>query len=126
MARLDCVCGNLLSNVCFPNELEGNLRSTYGYKDRSVWECPECGRLAIDLKDMQGYTIVKWYDPEDGKVGNLFEVGTADDFLNHLKHFIKWHKKDIETLFDLVLININEYKMYQRELEDKLNKESFK
>lgn len=121
MANLGCLCGNRLSNVCCPNELEGDLRSTYGYVDRRVWECPECGRLAIDVKDDQGLTIVKWYMPENGKAGNLFEVGTTDEFVKHLKHFIYWHKEDIEKLFDLTLVNVNEYKMYQRELIEKLN-----
>lgn len=104
MARLGCPCGNSLSNVCCPNELEGDLRSTYGYEDRDVWECPECGRLAIDVQDENGLTVVKWYIPEDGKVGDLFQVGSSEDFLKYLKHFINWYKEDIEKLLGLSIV----------------------
>ena len=104
MAHLKCNCGERLSNVCCPNVLEGDLRGSYEYEDRNVWECPYCGRLAIDIKDEKGLTIVKWYKPEDGKVGNLFNIGTGDQLIDHLKYLWRFHKEEFlkieEGVFD--------------------------
>jgi hypothetical protein len=77
MAHIRCPCGNRLSNVCFPNTLEGQIKGIYEYKERDVWECADCGRLAIDIKDEVGLTEVKWYIPEDGIPGDLFDIGTG-------------------------------------------------
>ncbi len=107
MASLRCNCGNGLSNIMCPNTLEGDIRGSYEYKDRSVWECPNCGRLAIDVKDDDGLTIVKWYVPEDGKVGNLFDVGTSKEFEDYLKREIEPH---METALKL--------KMFDRDTEE--------
>jgi len=104
MASLRCNCGNRLSNTVCPNTMEGDLRGCYEYKDRNVWECPKCGRLAIDVKDIDGLTIVKWYLPENGEVGNLFDVGSGEELIEHLKHLWKFHKEEFkhieEGLFD--------------------------
>ncbi len=96
MAQLRCLCENHLSNVCCPNTMEGDLRSSYGYKDRSVWECSECGRLAIDIEDDDGLSIVKWYKPENGEVGNLFNVGTGEEFITWLKRIWIFHKEEFK------------------------------
>ena len=87
MAKLNCPCGEQLSNVCVPNNIEGILLQDVEIKDnstyeeiqdtgRSVWECKACGRLAFNypLKDD---SRVKWYVPEDGKPGGLMDWSEA-------------------------------------------------
>ena len=98
MAKLGCLCGNSISNSLFPNTIEGNLRGTWEYKDRDVWECPECGRLAIDIKDEKGLTIVKWYKPENGEVGNLFAIGTGKELIEELKWIYRWYKEEFKQI----------------------------
>ena len=98
MARLQCLCGNHLSNVCCPNYLEGEIKGAYEYEHRNVWECIECGRLSIDIKDAEGLTIVKWYKPEDGTSGKLFNVSTASKFLEYLEKIWKIHGEDFIKL----------------------------
>ena len=83
MARLQCSCGNELSNVISPSSyngwlvsdiqldsIEGDVDSTYFIREgRDVWECDQCGKIAIgNNKDNK----VKWYLPEDRKSGKLF------------------------------------------------------
>jgi hypothetical protein len=73
MAKLKCVCGEILSNVRSSNEVEGLLLRGVDLefedkKDncdllelgRSVWECGECGRLGIVFEG----GAVQWYRPE--------------------------------------------------------------
>ena len=55
----------------FPNTMEGVIRGFYEHRKRAIWECHACGRVAIDSLDE---TECKFYFPEDGKVGNLFEI----------------------------------------------------
>jgi hypothetical protein len=98
MAQLRCICNERLSNSLFPNCLEGEIKGTYEYKDRSVWECPHCGRLAIDVKDDEDLTIIKWYVPEDGKVGNLFDIGTGEQLIKHLKNLWAFHKEEFKKI----------------------------
>lgn len=82
MAKLNCPCGNQLSNIRSPNDYIGWLLSdislesedmwdctTVSQKSRDVWECDECGRIAIGN---HGNNNMKWYKPEDGQPGNLF------------------------------------------------------
>ena len=94
MGHLQCNCGIRLSNSTFPNTLEGDLTGSYEHNERSVWECPECGRLAIKIKDEDDLTIIKWYMPEDGKIGNLFNIGREEDSVNHLKKLWRLWKKE--------------------------------
>ena len=83
MAKIKCVCGNVLSNTLFPNEIEGMLLTSEDLefidsKDcieideigRDVWECDQCGRLAINFPDRRSNTV-KWYRPEDREPGGL-------------------------------------------------------
>ncbi len=98
MAKLGCPCGNSLSNVCFPNTLEGEIKGIYEYVSRNVWECAECGRLAIDMEDEQGVTICKWYNPEDGTPGELFAIGSEKEFVEHLRMFWIFHEEDLKKL----------------------------
>jgi hypothetical protein len=37
-----------------------------------VWECGECGRLAVNWPNI-GDGTVKWYRPEDGEPGHLMK-----------------------------------------------------
>ncbi|MCP4585343.1 hypothetical protein [Pseudoalteromonas sp.] len=86
MGKLNCPCGNQLSDVCQPNTIEGHLITCMEHDgmeeiidsldivtdSRGVWECHECGRLAFDYPD-KGDSTVKWYVPEDKKPGRLME-----------------------------------------------------
>ena len=98
MAHMTCECGNRLSNVCCPNCLEGEIKGAYEYEHRNVWECSQCGRLAIDVKDSQGLTEVKWYKPEDEKPGELFNVATSSQFLSYLENLWKRYGVDFIKL----------------------------
>ncbi len=81
MSKLNCLCGNQLSNVLSPSQNNGwfvNDVAVDNQQDwdectvieigRDVWECHECGRIAFGNKADPG---VKWYAPEDGKPGHL-------------------------------------------------------
>jgi hypothetical protein len=98
MASIRCICGHSLSNTCCPNLLEGEIKGIYEYDSRSVWECIDCGRLAIDVKDSRGLTVVKWYKPEDEKPGELFNIGNSDQFLKYLKDLWRDHGTDFIKL----------------------------
>ena len=75
MGKLGCPCGNTLSNVCVPNDVEGIAFNFYE-KDfilgggRTFWECKECGRLAFNHPGLRSSTV-KWYVPENGESGDL-------------------------------------------------------
>jgi len=88
MSKVNCPCGNQLSNVCSPSSVEGYLLSGY-QRDvisddgqiqadklcsilRDVWECQSCGRLAIAYPS-RGDRTLKWYKPEDNIPGKLFD-----------------------------------------------------
>ncbi len=82
MAQLTCLCGNSLSNIESPNEVEGlllrDVDMSFDEADsiqisdigRHVWECGKCGRLSISYPKKEDMTV-KWYIPEDGNPGNL-------------------------------------------------------
>ena len=83
MSRIKCKCGAVLSNCSCPSRWVGWLYSdeerdtyfeTYPAEvfdvSREVWECAQCGRLAISTK--QPDMSVIWYSPDDGAVANLF------------------------------------------------------
>jgi hypothetical protein len=71
MACLGCPCGNRMSNVSVPNNIEGIIHNcwedefTYG-NGIDFWECKDCGRLGVELPSK-----IKWYVPEDGEPGDL-------------------------------------------------------
>jgi hypothetical protein len=83
MAKLNCPCGYQMSNVMSPCPYNGYLitdRQLETFHDepdglsiaiidkgRDIWECPECGRMAI-VKDDNHY---KWYSPDDGNPANF-------------------------------------------------------
>jgi hypothetical protein len=96
MAHMGCKCGNRLSNVGFPNEMEGEIKGIYEYQARDVWECAECGRLWIDIDDpeVKGCHISKSYLPEDGNPGELFEVGNGEQLIKYLKEMWMFHKEE--------------------------------
>lgn len=80
--------------------MEGEIKGIYEYKERNVWECEICGKLWIDIDDpeVKGCHISKCYIPEDGKVGNLFSIGSGEDLIDWLKGFWRWHKKEFKKI----------------------------
>lgn len=83
MAKLNCLCGNQLSNTSCPNQVQGVLIKDQAMEfeenrncvqiaasGRSVWECDKCGRLAVNYPDKNS-NKVKWYKPENGEPGHL-------------------------------------------------------
>ena len=87
MAKLLCLCGEILSTVGDRNEVEGflliwreidffdrtkgELRLEVDGEGRDVWECPDCGRLAVSYPGRKDSTV-KWYAPVNEKPGHLF------------------------------------------------------
>lgn len=80
MGKLKCLCGEILSNVADPSKNNGwllkdvDLEDAVGWeasdiicKAAYVWECHNCGRIAIN----NSIGFVKWYKPEDGLPGNI-------------------------------------------------------
>ena len=88
MSKLNCICGNQISYVVFPNESTGIIISSKSeddfeecggltmddikYGGRDIWECPECGRLAVNHPEINSNNV-KWYKPENGEKGNLMK-----------------------------------------------------
>ena len=83
MSKLNCICGNQISDVMCPNQYTGviitseEIDAFEGCEDivrdgRDVWECPKCGRLAVSYPD-KITSFVKWYKPEDSQCGNLMK-----------------------------------------------------
>lgn len=85
MGKLNCPCGEQLSNVSSPNEVEGYLISDMDLEacgdieavdvlsvSRGVWECSACGRLAFDWPNKNDRTV-KWYLPENSEQGHLMK-----------------------------------------------------
>ncbi len=80
MARLKCLCGNLLSNSSNPeieyevfndeemmelidrSEKELGAALNYGGPKVSMWKCPNCKRLAIF--EAHNDIVLQWYKPE--------------------------------------------------------------
>lgn len=98
MASLECLCGSILSNGQTPSDTVGSLvtgndlEGFYGAEEvdeclsllrqsRDVWECHQCGRLAVAVPEQKDPCAVKWYHPENGKPGALmaFEVNLSDN-----------------------------------------------
>lgn len=77
MGSFKCICGNIISDVCEPDEKLGFLYNSWDENlsedcdSRSVWECNECGTLA--LEDPLGTNRIKFYIPENKEIGNLFK-----------------------------------------------------
>lgn len=101
MAHCKCECGNILSNVGFPNTLEGEIRGIFEYKSKDVWECENCGRLLIEVDEptRKGCKKIKYYVPEDGLCGELFDIGTGEQLIEHLKYLWMRHK-DVFNKFE--------------------------
>lgn len=83
MSKVNCPCGNEISNVCSPSINNGWLLSDLDLEKmeetiesidivtvaRDVWECHECGSIAIGNNTDN---TIKWYSPKDGVKGELF------------------------------------------------------
>ena len=63
MSKVNCPCGNQMSDVSFPSNVTGYLIRSLDIDDahvldhiprRDIWECHECGRIAVEM-DRQGF-----------------------------------------------------------------------
>lgn len=81
MAKLLCICGNILSDVCgydaeaFSENSIELIEGTQEYAfipgdGRSILECEKCGALAIEHPFETCF--VQFYLPENGKYNDLF------------------------------------------------------
>ncbi len=75
MGKLGCPCGHTLSNTGCPNDIEGLIFNLYQEdmdidSGRDVWECKECGRLAVSYPTINDCKV-KWYIPENGEPGDI-------------------------------------------------------
>ena len=77
MGKLNCSCGSQLSDVADPSHSKGWLLRDIDLEIEDVdpivdgvdvWECHNCGRLAVGNNDDRK---VKWYLPENGEVGHI-------------------------------------------------------
>lgn len=102
MAHMRCNCGNSLSNTIVPNTMEGDIKGSYEYEYRNVWECYQCGRLHINIDDpeIKGCHISKSYLPEDGSPGNLFDFGSGEQLIKWLKRMWSFHKDEFKKIED--------------------------
>jgi hypothetical protein len=83
MAKVNCPCGHQISNVMCPSPNNGWLIRDMDTEDEDkidpismgddVWECHNCGRLAIG-NDRDN--TIKWYTPENGEPGHLTDFDT--------------------------------------------------
>lgn len=77
MGKVYCPCGNVISDVMCPNVCKGTLIGdceldkledhptnhvweSVSEAGREVWECYECGRIAIDHPE-DGSNKLRWY-----------------------------------------------------------------
>ena len=78
MSKLNCPCGWQISNVGSPNDWTGVIVNDHQrdehFEDRledfdmslkGIWECTQCGRLAID-RTASGREVV-WFKPVTGE-----------------------------------------------------------
>lgn len=88
MSKVNCPCGTQLSDVGYPcpnkaalvtdvvfdeaETRERTVSSDVVLDSRDVWECYECGRLAIDHPE-SGSNRIKWYVPADGIRGDVMK-----------------------------------------------------
>lgn len=92
MGKLRCLCGNQISDVLCPSPNTGLLirdrdmeaadgKDIVGLLEigRDVWECHECGRIAVMRPDGDCDAPAKWYKPEDGSPGKLFVTELKHD-----------------------------------------------
>lgn len=76
MGKLQCVCGNILSDTCgddayaFTQYQLDEEMITENADNRGILECPQCGALAIE--DPIDSPKVQFYIPENGKFNRLF------------------------------------------------------
>jgi len=81
--------------------MEGTIKGLYEYLEKDVWECPTCGRLAIDLKNEEGESIIKWYRPEDKEPGFIFDISNARTCIFELKKSIERLQKKLKEFEDI-------------------------
>lgn len=83
-----CPCGTQISDVGYPCAAKAALFTDVEFDEaetayrtiacdlvlqsRDVWECYECGRIAIDHPE-SGSNKIKWYAPVDGRKGDVMK-----------------------------------------------------
>jgi surface antigen len=90
MSKVNCPCGTQISDVGYPCPNKAALFTDVAFDQaeisdshrfvvsdvildsRDVWECYECGRLAIDYPEA-GSNSLKWYVPENGIKGDVMK-----------------------------------------------------
>lgn len=89
MGKIKCICGNIISDVCYPNPSLGHLTSSYSEDegreddDISVLECNICGSLLIDDPFDASNVII--YQPTDKKYHEILKEQ-------------KWEKQEIDSV----------------------------
>ena len=59
-----------------------NITDVFYRRSKIVWECPECGRLAMQCDS----GAIFWYAPEEGKYNGICQTGvTGDEYLRNLR-----------------------------------------
>lgn len=126
MGHMKCICNASLSNSCFPNTMEGEIKGVYEYESRDVWQCHQCGRLWVDVDDpeIKGCHISKSYMPEDESFEHLFKIGSSQSFVKYLEKFWTLHEEDLKKLGitkdkeEILNECIREYQKKVHELEE--------
>lgn len=88
MGWVRCPCGTQISDVGYPcaskgalvtdvkldqhESTERTIQVDVVLESRDVWECYDCGRIAIDYPEA-GSNSIKWYAPIDGAKGDVMK-----------------------------------------------------
>lgn len=91
MGWVRCPCGTQISDVGYPCSAKAALFTDVALDEaenadrmvkadviinsRDVWECYECGNIAIDHPE-SGSNKIKWYAPMDGVKGDVMKPAT--------------------------------------------------
>ncbi len=92
MSKVNCVCGNQISDVCMPSVTGGYLLGECALDEREdvsrkldtadsltcaamdigrdFWECDQCGRIAFGYPE-DGPNKIRWWSPETGGYAKL-------------------------------------------------------
>jgi len=92
MGWVRCPCGTQISDVTWPCTSKGSLVTEVAFDEnetlertvksdvildsRDVWECYECGCIAIDHRE-SGSNKIKWYAPMDGVKGDVMKAANG-------------------------------------------------
>jgi len=87
MGKVNCKCGNQISDVACPSYYKGWLLSDIGYdmleecddiipSSIDVWECRDCGAIAFGNHKDNG---IIWYHPEEKPTESLMDRATKKE-----------------------------------------------